>query len=100
MGAATAAAVGMAPSQVPGFSKVRPSVKGSAVTPNGARVRLGECTTKYSHDGPIRRRERGYILTMDQSDVGSVGIFSRWTNQMQDAQVYSHDGPIRRRERG
>eukprot|EP00976_Prorocentrum_cordatum_P097195 1190895-Prorocentrum_minimum.AAC.4 len=38
-------------------------------------------TWVYSHDGPIRRRKRGYILTMDQSDAGSVGIFSRWTNQ-------------------
>eukprot|EP00959_Pyramimonas_sp_CCMP1952_P359914 7535893-Pyramimonas_sp.AAC.1 len=33
---------------------------------------------------------------MDQSDAGSAaaGIFSRWTNQMQEARVYSHDGPI------
>eukprot|EP00976_Prorocentrum_cordatum_P059543 1175544-Prorocentrum_minimum.AAC.2 len=37
---------------------------------------------------------------MDQSDAGSVGIFSRWTNQMQEAWVYSHDGPIRHRKRG
>eukprot|EP00959_Pyramimonas_sp_CCMP1952_P472683 9500455-Pyramimonas_sp.AAC.1 len=35
----------------------------------------------YSHDGPIRRRKRGYILTMDPSDAGSAGIFSRWTHQ-------------------
>eukprot|EP00976_Prorocentrum_cordatum_P080763 1184102-Prorocentrum_minimum.AAC.8 len=27
------------------------------------------------YDGPIRRRKRGYILTTDQSDAGSVGIF-------------------------
>eukprot|EP00976_Prorocentrum_cordatum_P112497 1195540-Prorocentrum_minimum.AAC.4 len=33
--------------------------------------------------GPIRRRKRGYILTMDQSDAGNAGIFSRWTNQTQ-----------------
>eukprot|EP00959_Pyramimonas_sp_CCMP1952_P377252 7901630-Pyramimonas_sp.AAC.1 len=26
----------------------------------------------YSHDGPIGRRKRGYNLTMDQSDAGSV----------------------------
>eukprot|EP00959_Pyramimonas_sp_CCMP1952_P035281 739125-Pyramimonas_sp.AAC.1 len=26
----------------------------------------------YSHDGPIRRRKRGYILTTDQSDAGSA----------------------------
>eukprot|EP00959_Pyramimonas_sp_CCMP1952_P379256 7944391-Pyramimonas_sp.AAC.1 len=25
-----------------------------------------------SHDGPIRRRARGYVLTTDQSDAGSV----------------------------
>eukprot|EP00976_Prorocentrum_cordatum_P052441 1057995-Prorocentrum_minimum.AAC.3 len=30
----------------------------------------------YSHDGPIRRRKRGDILMTDQSDAGSVGIFS------------------------
>eukprot|EP00976_Prorocentrum_cordatum_P048531 979737-Prorocentrum_minimum.AAC.1 len=34
-----------------------------------------------------------YILTTDQSDAGSVGIFSRKTNQTQEAWVYSHDGP-------
>eukprot|EP00976_Prorocentrum_cordatum_P084724 1185780-Prorocentrum_minimum.AAC.3 len=36
----------------------------------------------------------------DQSGAGSVGIFSRRTNQTQEAWVYSHDGPIRRRKRG
>eukprot|EP00959_Pyramimonas_sp_CCMP1952_P314214 6577512-Pyramimonas_sp.AAC.2 len=35
----------------------------------------------YSHDGPIIRRRRGYILTRDLSDAGSAGIFARWTNQ-------------------
>eukprot|EP00976_Prorocentrum_cordatum_P074125 1181393-Prorocentrum_minimum.AAC.3 len=30
----------------------------------------------YSHDGPIRCRSCGYILTMDQSDAGIMGIFS------------------------
>ena len=30
----------------------------------------------YSHDGPIRRRRRGYILMTDQSDAGDAGIFS------------------------
>ena len=30
---------------------------------------------------PIRHRKREYILTMDQSDAGSAGIFSQWTNQ-------------------
>eukprot|EP00976_Prorocentrum_cordatum_P067487 1178767-Prorocentrum_minimum.AAC.1 len=33
-------------------------------------------------------------LTTNQSDAGSMGIFSRWTNQTQEARVYSHDGPI------
>eukprot|EP00959_Pyramimonas_sp_CCMP1952_P000671 13083-Pyramimonas_sp.AAC.1 len=28
----------------------------------------------YSHDGPIRRRKRRYILMTDQSDAGSAGI--------------------------
>eukprot|EP00959_Pyramimonas_sp_CCMP1952_P061328 1281940-Pyramimonas_sp.AAC.1 len=32
-----------------------------------------------AYDGPIRCRKRGYILTMDQSDAGIMGIFSRWT---------------------
>eukprot|EP00959_Pyramimonas_sp_CCMP1952_P275315 5754910-Pyramimonas_sp.AAC.1 len=34
----------------------------------------------YSHDGPIRRRKHGYILTTDQSDAGNMDICSRWTN--------------------
>eukprot|EP00959_Pyramimonas_sp_CCMP1952_P344948 7224398-Pyramimonas_sp.AAC.1 len=38
----------------------------------------------YSHDGPIRRRKRGYILLTDQSDAGSVGIFSGRTHQTQE----------------
>eukprot|EP00976_Prorocentrum_cordatum_P041352 839067-Prorocentrum_minimum.AAC.2 len=50
----------------------------------------------HSHDGPIRRRRRGYILTMDPSDAGNVGMFSRWTNQTQATWVCSHDRPIRR----
>eukprot|EP00976_Prorocentrum_cordatum_P062787 1176855-Prorocentrum_minimum.AAC.3 len=54
----------------------------------------------YSHDGPIGRRKRGYILTTDQSDAGGAGIFSRRTNQTHEVRVYSHDGPIRRRRRG
>eukprot|EP00976_Prorocentrum_cordatum_P004307 84644-Prorocentrum_minimum.AAC.1 len=37
---------------------------------------------------------------MDQSDAGSVGTFSRRTNQTQEVWAYSHDGPIRRRKRG
>eukprot|EP00959_Pyramimonas_sp_CCMP1952_P081079 1694015-Pyramimonas_sp.AAC.1 len=44
--------------------------------------------------------ERGYILTMDQSDTASGGIFSRWTNQTQQVGVYSHDEPIRHSKRG
>eukprot|EP00976_Prorocentrum_cordatum_P026479 537585-Prorocentrum_minimum.AAC.1 len=39
----------------------------------------------YSHNRPIRRRKRGYILTIDQSDAGSGGIFSQYTNQTQEA---------------
>eukprot|EP00959_Pyramimonas_sp_CCMP1952_P001826 37474-Pyramimonas_sp.AAC.2 len=42
----------------------------------------------------MRCRQREYILTTDQSDAVSVGIFSRRTNQMQSAWVYSHDGPM------
>eukprot|EP00959_Pyramimonas_sp_CCMP1952_P258712 5407857-Pyramimonas_sp.AAC.1 len=30
---------------------------------------------EYSHNGPIRRRECGNILTTDQSDAGSAGTF-------------------------
>eukprot|EP00976_Prorocentrum_cordatum_P096505 1190597-Prorocentrum_minimum.AAC.2 len=35
---------------------------------------------------------------MDQSDAGSAGIFSQWTNQMQEARVYSHNRICRCRE--
>eukprot|EP00976_Prorocentrum_cordatum_P015937 319458-Prorocentrum_minimum.AAC.1 len=42
--------------------------------------------------------KRRYILTTDQSDARSAGIFSRRTHQTQEAQVYSHDGPIRRKK--
>eukprot|EP00959_Pyramimonas_sp_CCMP1952_P044598 931785-Pyramimonas_sp.AAC.1 len=38
-----------------------------------------ERCSPYSHDGPIRRRKRGYILTTDQSDAVSraaLTIFS------------------------
>eukprot|EP00959_Pyramimonas_sp_CCMP1952_P354592 7427899-Pyramimonas_sp.AAC.1 len=38
-------------------------------------------STRRSCSGPIGRRKHEYILTMDQSDAGSVGIFSRWTKQ-------------------
>eukprot|EP00959_Pyramimonas_sp_CCMP1952_P317982 6654225-Pyramimonas_sp.AAC.1 len=52
----------------------------------------------------------GYILTTDQSDAGSVGIFSQRTHNKRLAArhyiahkvqtwVYSPDGPFRRRER-
>eukprot|EP00959_Pyramimonas_sp_CCMP1952_P304518 6373178-Pyramimonas_sp.AAC.1 len=36
---------------------------------------------RASRNRPIRRRRRRYILTTDQSDAGSAGIFSRRTNQ-------------------
>eukprot|EP00959_Pyramimonas_sp_CCMP1952_P229237 4793114-Pyramimonas_sp.AAC.1 len=36
----------------------------------------------YSHDGPIGRRTRGYILTTVQADAGRAGIFSRRTNHL------------------
>eukprot|EP00959_Pyramimonas_sp_CCMP1952_P311324 6515414-Pyramimonas_sp.AAC.1 len=39
------------------------------------------------------------ILTADQSDAGSAGIFSRWSNQTQEVWVYSHRGPIGRSKR-
>eukprot|EP00959_Pyramimonas_sp_CCMP1952_P162867 3404867-Pyramimonas_sp.AAC.1 len=48
---------------------------------------------------PIRRRKRRYVLTADQSDAGSAGMFSRRTNQTREAQVYSQGGPIRRKKR-
>eukprot|EP00976_Prorocentrum_cordatum_P109089 1194961-Prorocentrum_minimum.AAC.3 len=35
-----------------------------------------------------------------QSDARSAGLFSRRTNQMQEARAYSHDVPIRGRKRG
>eukprot|EP00959_Pyramimonas_sp_CCMP1952_P061093 1276736-Pyramimonas_sp.AAC.1 len=46
----------------------------------------------------LARRSRpnscGYILMPDQSDTGSVGIFSCRINQTQEVWVYSHVGPI------
>eukprot|EP00976_Prorocentrum_cordatum_P073505 1181122-Prorocentrum_minimum.AAC.1 len=35
----------------------------------------------YSHDGPIRRRKCGYVLTTDQSDAGSAGIRTNMVNK-------------------
>eukprot|EP00959_Pyramimonas_sp_CCMP1952_P274631 5741000-Pyramimonas_sp.AAC.2 len=66
--------------------------------PNKAEVRAFTLNPNGQPAGP--RGKRGYILTTDQSDAESAGIFSRWTNQTQDARVCSHDGPIRRRTRG
>eukprot|EP00976_Prorocentrum_cordatum_P090858 1188282-Prorocentrum_minimum.AAC.1 len=65
-----------------------------------AASRVTQEARVYSHNGPIRRSKRGYILTTDQSDAGSAGIFSRRTNQTQEARVYYHEGPIGRRKRG
>eukprot|EP00959_Pyramimonas_sp_CCMP1952_P062331 1303165-Pyramimonas_sp.AAC.1 len=53
-----------------------------------------------SHDGPIRCRTCGYVLTTDQSDAGRAGMFSQRTSQMQDVWVCSHDRPIRCRTCG
>eukprot|EP00959_Pyramimonas_sp_CCMP1952_P453024 9467562-Pyramimonas_sp.AAC.1 len=38
-----------------------------------------------SHDRPIGRRTRGYVLTTDPSDAGRAGILSRRTNRTQPA---------------
>eukprot|EP00976_Prorocentrum_cordatum_P116014 1196100-Prorocentrum_minimum.AAC.2 len=37
-------------------------------------------------------------LDTDQSDAGSAGVFSQWTNRMQEVRVYSHDRIRCRRE--
>eukprot|EP00976_Prorocentrum_cordatum_P053646 1082359-Prorocentrum_minimum.AAC.2 len=50
-------------------------------------------------DGPIRRRKRGYILTMDQSNAGSAGIFSQWTNQSSLGAELARAGRTRNRGR-
>eukprot|EP00959_Pyramimonas_sp_CCMP1952_P153085 3202273-Pyramimonas_sp.AAC.1 len=73
---------------------------GAGVHPNTCRrTKLGTLTIptqrKAGCYGPIKRRKRKYILTTYQSDKASASIFSRRTNQTQEAQVYSHDGPIR-----
>eukprot|EP00959_Pyramimonas_sp_CCMP1952_P400448 8390888-Pyramimonas_sp.AAC.1 len=39
-------------------------------------------------------------VTTEKGRVYSAGIFSRRTNQTQEAWVYSHNGPTRRRKRG
>eukprot|EP00959_Pyramimonas_sp_CCMP1952_P313802 6568756-Pyramimonas_sp.AAC.1 len=43
---------------------------------NGPIRRRKRGYIRYSHDGPIRRRKCGYILTTDQLGAGSMGIFS------------------------
>eukprot|EP00959_Pyramimonas_sp_CCMP1952_P377958 7917269-Pyramimonas_sp.AAC.1 len=48
----------------------------------------------FEVDGPIGRTKRRFILTTDQSDAGSVDIFSRRTNRTHEARVYSRDGPM------
>eukprot|EP00959_Pyramimonas_sp_CCMP1952_P295049 6171107-Pyramimonas_sp.AAC.1 len=52
----------------------------------GVHARQTQEAQIYSHGGPIRHRKHGDILTMDQADTGSAGIFSRQTNQTQEAQ--------------
>eukprot|EP00959_Pyramimonas_sp_CCMP1952_P247200 5167002-Pyramimonas_sp.AAC.1 len=56
-----------------------------ALRPVAAGGRTHRRLWLYSHDGPIRRRKRGFVLTTDQSDAGSVDLFSRRTNQTQEA---------------
>eukprot|EP00976_Prorocentrum_cordatum_P098545 1191446-Prorocentrum_minimum.AAC.2 len=57
------------------------------------RTRLGACPR--ANVGPIRRSKRGYILTTDQSDAGSAGIFSQRTDRTHYVRVSSHCGPKR-----
>eukprot|EP00976_Prorocentrum_cordatum_P100921 1192418-Prorocentrum_minimum.AAC.3 len=45
----------------------------------GGWLNKGSILNVYSHGGPIRHRKRRYILTTDQSDAGSAGIFARRT---------------------
>eukprot|EP00976_Prorocentrum_cordatum_P115382 1196000-Prorocentrum_minimum.AAC.4 len=49
------------------------------------RTNQTQKTWVYSHGGPIRCRKRRYILTADQSDAVSAGIFPWRTNQTQEA---------------
>eukprot|EP00976_Prorocentrum_cordatum_P015025 301123-Prorocentrum_minimum.AAC.1 len=55
----------------------------------GARGRKGELQEYVARCIPTFLLNTN-ILTPDQSDAGSTGIFSRRTNHTQDAQVYSH----------
>eukprot|EP00959_Pyramimonas_sp_CCMP1952_P233253 4874126-Pyramimonas_sp.AAC.1 len=66
------------------------------VTNRLACLRLLWC----SHDGPIGRMLRGYMLTTDRLDACCAGIFSRRTDRTHAARVYSHDAPIGRMLRG
>eukprot|EP00959_Pyramimonas_sp_CCMP1952_P263774 5516480-Pyramimonas_sp.AAC.1 len=50
----------------------------------GRRTNQTQDAREYSHDGPIRRRTRGYILTTDQSDARRAGLLSRRTHRTQD----------------
>eukprot|EP00959_Pyramimonas_sp_CCMP1952_P265522 5551832-Pyramimonas_sp.AAC.1 len=57
---------------------------GVPLSGGGQRTNQTQEAWVYSHDGPIGHGKRGYILTTDQSDAGSVGIFLRWTNRTRE----------------
>eukprot|EP00976_Prorocentrum_cordatum_P077344 1182650-Prorocentrum_minimum.AAC.1 len=87
----------------PRGARGRSEIRGCRQTNRGIfsrRTRQAQEAQAYSHDGPVRCRKRGRILTTEHSDAGSAGVFSRRTHQTQDVRVYSHDRPIRRRKRG
>eukprot|EP00959_Pyramimonas_sp_CCMP1952_P395624 8289532-Pyramimonas_sp.AAC.1 len=54
-------------------------------------MRRADCVTSVTCGCNITSPK---VLATDQSYSGSAGIFSRRTNQIQEARVYSHNGPI------
>eukprot|EP00976_Prorocentrum_cordatum_P075329 1181864-Prorocentrum_minimum.AAC.2 len=48
------------------------------ITPLSRRTNQMQEAWVYSHDGPIRRRKRGYILMTDQSDAGSADDWKQY----------------------
>eukprot|EP00959_Pyramimonas_sp_CCMP1952_P166019 3469931-Pyramimonas_sp.AAC.2 len=60
--------------------------------PRRAAAEVAAVVAHVYHGGAVRHQQ-------DQSDAGGAGIFSRSTNQTQEARVFSHGGPIRRRRR-
>eukprot|EP00959_Pyramimonas_sp_CCMP1952_P092961 1945318-Pyramimonas_sp.AAC.1 len=62
------------------------SAPSSAHNGSAPALRRGEPSRLHAHQAVTAgATHQVNILTMDQSDAGSAGIFARWTNQTQEA---------------